>query len=54
MSLGQDIRAAQCIYAILYGESAVWGEVNVMLWMREAEKITTQLKLNSFRRHLRS
>lgn len=52
MSLGTDIRTARCLYAILYGEQFVWDEVNVMKWMREAQEVTKQLKLNTFQETL--
>lgn len=51
-SPGEDIRAARNIYACLYGENAVWSEVNVNLWMREATKIMNQLRLTTFQETL--
>ena len=45
--LGTDIKTAQNIYAILYGDNEVFKEVNVNLWLSEANEIKTYLRCNT-------
>lgn len=51
-SPAEDIKTAREICLYLYGEDFVWCEVRTMLWLREAEKVKSQLRVSTLQEAL--